>query len=144
MIYSLHDQVNGGFRYFEAPGTVAINDDHATPSFAMETPLGVPSTLAGRPVPSRSKPIGTGVEARGIIVSPTASQQANVSKTNIPSGLGGFADGVCPHWQRENPRGECVDKWWAGPPIDWLASGFGYAVAGGVAGVIFYLLRKEK
>jgi hypothetical protein len=143
MIYSLHDQVNGGFRYFEAPGTVPINDDQPTPAFAAETALGVPSTLAGRPVPSGMKPAGKGLEARGIIISPNAKQQSSIS-SSIPSGLGGFTDGVCPHWQRVNPNGACVDKWWVGPPMGWLGSGLGYVLAGSAMGLVAWaLLRKD-
>jgi hypothetical protein len=140
VIYSLHDQVNGGFKYFEAPGSVGINDDHPTPAFRGETPLGVPSTLAGRPVPSRSRPVGRGQEARGIIVSPSAVQQSAMTSSAIPSGLGAIDGGMCPHWQRVNPSGECVDKWWAGPPVEWLGSGIGYALGGAVAGLVAFLL----
>lgn len=28
---------------------------------------------------------------------------------------------LCPHWQRLNPRGNCVDQWWVGPPLSWFA-----------------------
>jgi hypothetical protein len=144
MIFSLHDQVNGGFKYFEAPGTVPINDDHPTPSFASETALGVPSTLAGRPVPANMRPAGKGLEAKGIIITPNARQQDSVS-SSIPSGLGGFSDGVCPHWQRENVKGDCVDKWWVGPPLGWVGSGAGYALSGAALGVLAWLMfRKDR
>lgn len=146
MIYSLHDAVNGGFRYFEAPGSVPINDDHPVPSFSVETRLGVPSVYAGRPIPARSTPVGAGPKAKGIIVSPSARQPVAV-QSGLPSGIGGLSgtfDGVCPHWQRENSKGECVNKWWAGPPLEWLGSGLGYALGGALVGAVAYLVWKSE
>jgi hypothetical protein len=29
---------------------------------------------------------------------------------------------LCPHWQRLNLRGNCVDQWWVGPPISWVSA----------------------
>ena len=41
---------------------------------------------------------------------------------------------VCPHWQRLNVRGECIDRYWAGPPVativNWVGLlAFAYVVA---------------
>ncbi len=137
MLYSLHDKVNGGFRYLEAPGSVPVNDDQPPPTFSVETPLGVPSIFAGRPVPSRSKPAGKGPQAKGSIVSPSARQYETRSSSVLPSGLSGV-DSVCPHWQRLTSRGECVDKWWAGPPIEWLGNSIAFAVGGALVGYLLY------
>lgn len=153
MIYSMHDVLNGGFRYFEAPGATPINDDLPTPNFPVDTPLGVPSSHAGRAMPGRTRPAGSGQEARGIIVR-AGGTSGRVLSDALPSGLGKLLPsglgtivppfgGSCPHWQRATSGGECVDRWWAGPPISWLGSGLGYAVGGAIAGVVTYLLVRK-
>lgn len=130
MIYSLHDPINGGFRYYEAPGQVPINDDHPTPVFSVETPLGIPSTLAGRPMPAQGLRRGVGSEARGSIVSQYASRSSGspdaVAKpgSGIPSGIGGVFEGA--------------SRWWAGSPMSLVTSGLGYLVGGAIVGLVIY------
>lgn len=50
----------------------------------------------------------------------------------------------CPRWQRMNPTGWCVEKWWAGGPFATLISGIYLAVGMAVLGtVLIYASRVE-
>lgn len=71
MIYSCFDQKSGHYRYFEGPEQIPINGDLPVPNYlkGRATKLGVPALEAGRPLPSHAKPVGTGLQARGMIVS---------------------------------------------------------------------------
>jgi len=66
MIYSVYDDHNGGFVYYEAGGP-AINADFQTPSFAAQSPLGVPSVEASRPLPGGARQVGRGTVPKGTI-----------------------------------------------------------------------------
>ena len=53
------------------------------------------------------------------------------------------ATNPCPFWQRMNPTGWCVEKWWAGPMTS-LANGIALALGMGVlGGVLVYAARIE-
>lgn len=47
----------------------------------------------------------------------------------------------CPHWQRVSASGQCIDKWWAGPPWSWMGAALGWTVAGVAAGYVIHRLR---
>ena len=70
MIYSCFDQPSGLYRYFENSHQIPVNGDLPVPTYlsSRATKLGVPSMEAGRPLPSDARQIGTGLQARGMIV----------------------------------------------------------------------------
>jgi hypothetical protein len=43
---------------------------------------------------------------------------------------------VCPHWTFLAPQGECVPKWWAGPPAVWVAQAVVSAIGMGIFALI--------
>ncbi len=91
MLYSVHDDRNGGFSYYKAPGP-AINADFQTPSFEQASPLGVPSVLASRPLPGGARPAGHGTMPKGSIARRGGGlawrAKMAVSQGVDPSGLG--------------------------------------------------------
>lgn len=71
MIYSCFDQTSGLYRYFEDGAQVPINGDLPVPSWLkgrVANGIGVPTSEAGRPLPSSAKPAGSGPQARGLVV----------------------------------------------------------------------------
>jgi len=58
---------DGGYDYFETPERRGLGDDLPTPKLPVASALGVPSTEAGRPMPSSAKLIGKGKFAKGVI-----------------------------------------------------------------------------
>jgi len=48
----------------------------------------------------------------------------------------------CPHWQRVNPTGWCVDRWYAGGPAATLISGLSMAAGMAVLGVVLVYVSK--
>ena len=48
----------------------------------------------------------------------------------------------CSPWQRMNPTGWCVDKWWAGGPASTLISGVSMALGMALLGVVLVHLSK--
>jgi hypothetical protein len=71
MIYSCFDQNSGLYRYFQDNTQIPVNGDLPVPNYlkGRATKLGVPALEAGRPLPPHAKAIGTGLQARGMIVS---------------------------------------------------------------------------
>ncbi len=71
MIYSCFDQPSGLYRYFEVDEQIPLNGDLPVPKWPakVKTKIGVPGTLAGRPLPKSAKYVGTGWTARGIVAS---------------------------------------------------------------------------
>lgn len=67
--FSVQDPIRGDFVYFEGPSLAAINDDQPVPRFddSIQTSLGVPSILAGRPMPPGCKETGRGRDAKGYV-----------------------------------------------------------------------------
>lgn len=90
MIYSVHDPVNGGFRYFEGGADVAINDDLPTPRYdaSVRTPIGIPASLAARPLPPDARPTGSGALPVGSMSTGQPGLWKGTSKGTVPSGLG--------------------------------------------------------
>lgn len=95
MIYSVHNPVSGAFEYFEAAPDVAINDDLPTPRWGkdVKTKLGVPSSLAARPLPPGAQPRGSGSQPKGLMSSGQEGQWVGTKKGSLPSGLGLFEEG---------------------------------------------------
>ena len=95
MIYSVHNPVSGAFEYFEAPPDVAINDDLPTPRWGrdVKTKLGVPSSMAGRPLPAGAQPRGSGPQPVGLMSSGQQGLWVGTKKGSLPSGLGLFDAG---------------------------------------------------
>lgn len=92
MFYSLHDEQQGGFRYYEAPGP-AINADHPTPRFQQTSAIGVPSTLAARALPSNARFTGYGKLPKGSIVRVGGIQAVSQpSGGHSPDGLGAWTN----------------------------------------------------
>jgi len=81
MIYSCFDQPSGLYRYFENSHQIPVNGDLPVPTYlsSRATKLGVPSMEAGRPLPSDARQIGTGLQARGMIVSCGQRSASSVS-----------------------------------------------------------------
>jgi len=94
-VYSVHDDVNGGFVYYETPERLAVNDDQPFPSFpsGSNTDLGVSSLEAGRPLPSGSKQVGRGDVAKGRMSTgrpPGVLQSLRALPGTIDPSLGAF------------------------------------------------------
>jgi len=69
MIYSCFQQTPGMYAYFEGPGDIPINGDLPVPKLPPAVGgIGVPSIVAGRPLPAGSKYVGSGWHARGMLV----------------------------------------------------------------------------
>jgi hypothetical protein len=94
MIYSVHNPYTGVFDYFEAGPDTAINDDLPTPRFSSDitTPVGVPASFAGRPLPPSARQTGSGVLPVGSISNGQQGLWTGSQKSMIPSGLGVWAD----------------------------------------------------
>lgn len=92
MIYSVHNPVSGVFEYFEAQPDVAINDDLPTPRWGsdVKTKLGVPSSLAARPLPPGARPRGSGMQPVGLMSTGREGLWVGTKKGSLPSGLGLF------------------------------------------------------
>lgn len=71
MIYSCFNEKLGLYEYFETPENHPVNGDLPIPTFSgLEAgKVGVPARDAGRQMPAGATRIGTGLAARGIIVS---------------------------------------------------------------------------
>ena len=95
MIYSVHNPVRGGFDYFEAQPDVPLNDDLPTPRWGsdVKTKLGVPASLAARPLPPGAAPAGQGALPVGLISTGEQGQWVGTKKGALPSGLGEFVAG---------------------------------------------------
>ena len=50
--------------------------------------------------------------------------------------------GACPYWQKLNPTGTCVEKWWAGGPASKLFDGL--AVIAGMAFLALLISEAHK
>lgn len=102
MKLSVHNPIRGGFDYYEAPDTVPINDDHATPELSkFRTKIGVPATLAGRPLPKIARKVGHGDVPVGSVSSGNVGSWSSKLAAAIPSGIGlGLFEGIpCPNGQ---------------------------------------------
>lgn len=93
MIYSVHNPFTGVFDYFEAGPDVPINDDLPTPRWGNDitTKLGVPSSLAGRPLPPGALKVGSGPLPQGLISSGRPGVWRGTQKGELPSGMGSLA-----------------------------------------------------
>jgi len=58
---------DGGYDYYETPERRGLGDDLPVPRLRAVGPIGVPSTDAGRPLPSDARVVGRGALARGSI-----------------------------------------------------------------------------
>lgn len=92
MIYSVHDPVSGRFRYFEGGKDVAINDDLPTPRWdsSVRTKIGIPASMAARPLPPGSVQVGEGELPVGMMSSGRPGEWSGTAKGLLPSGLGAF------------------------------------------------------
>jgi len=66
MIYSRF-RGDGGYDYYETAERRGLGDDLPTPRLPSVSPIGVPSTEAGRLIPSGAKYVGRGEFARGLV-----------------------------------------------------------------------------
>lgn len=81
MIYSKWKPSVGGYDYYDVPAMqVGLGDDLPTPRHVSETKLGIPSTEAGREIPSGAKRVGSGPLAKGLI--------APLDRSGLLSGVG--------------------------------------------------------
>jgi len=71
MRYSVHNPILGGFDYYDGPDVTAINNDQPTPVFdsSLRTKLGIPASVAGRPLPPDASLRGHGATAQGAVSS---------------------------------------------------------------------------
>jgi hypothetical protein len=92
MILSVRNKFKGGFDYFQAPDTVPINDDF--PAFVAngtKTRLGIPASVAARPLPPGASRIGHGNIPKGSICSgKTGAWRQGGVASRLVSGLSGF------------------------------------------------------
>lgn len=108
MIYSCFNPPLGLYEYFEDDRQHPTNGDLPVPKLPKQTGrVGVPAMDAGRPLPTDAKRMGTGWEARGMIVNckPMATpglsglgehtvQTAAVKEVLFIAGLGGIGYAV--------------------------------------------------
>lgn len=96
MIVSVHDETRGGFDYYEAAGSVPINDDFPTPEYnSVKTELGVPASRAGRPMPAGARMVGHGPMARGTVsTGKPGLWLSSVARAGDPSGMGDSETGT--------------------------------------------------
>lgn len=92
MIYSVHDPYTGQFKYFEAKPDVAINDDLPTPRWGADvrTKIGIPASMAARPLPPGAKAVGAGALPIGLMSNGLMGSWQGTQKGVLPSGLGAF------------------------------------------------------
>lgn len=92
MKYSVHNPMRGGFDYYEGPDVTPINDDQPTPVFgaSIRTKLGIPASLAGRPLPPDAVLRGHGATAHGAVSSGTRGTWGSTATRSgrNPSGIG--------------------------------------------------------
>ena len=91
MKYSVHNPMQGGFDYYEGPDVTAINNDQPTPVFdsSIRTKLGIPASLAGRPLPTDAVLKGHGPTAQGSVSSGMRGTWGSSTRGGgIPSGIG--------------------------------------------------------
>ena len=92
MRYSVHNVFRGGFDYYDGPDVTPINDDQPTPAFdsSIRTQLGIPASLAGRPLPANASIRGHGPTAQGAVSSGKRGSWSNTAARSaaIPSGIG--------------------------------------------------------
>jgi len=88
----VHNPMRGGFDYYEAPDSNAINDDMPTPRYPSQlvTKLGVPASMAGRPLPPGAVQRGHGDLPKGSISTGQPGLWTGTKKSEIPSGLGEY------------------------------------------------------
>lgn len=69
MIYSCFHQPSGYYRYFWDEHEVPVNGDLPVPNWltSKATKLGTPANEAGRPLPKSARPMGHGLQARGMV-----------------------------------------------------------------------------
>jgi len=99
VIYSVHNGLDGGFQYYEVPSTTPINDDLPTPTYPkdLHTQIGVPASMAGRPMPPGAKPVGQGAVPLGAVSTGDIGTWHGNKKVEVPSGIAGlqgFADAL--------------------------------------------------
>ncbi len=68
MVYSEWLPDRGGYRYLEVAERRGLGDDLPIPKLKQRSPIGVPSTEAGRPLPLGAKIVGYGPIAKGSVV----------------------------------------------------------------------------
>ena len=90
MRYSVHNPVTGAFEYFEGGPGVAINDDLPTPKYdaSVRTKIGIPSSVAGRPLPPNARRVGSGKLPVGLISTGRVGVWSGTKKGSVPSGIG--------------------------------------------------------
>lgn len=66
-------KADGGYDYYATADRRALGADLPTPRFAQTSPIGVPSTQIGRPMPASAQRIGSGPLARGQVTRMTLS-----------------------------------------------------------------------
>ena len=93
MIYSVHNPVTGAFEYWQGPPDIPINNDLPTPRWnqTIATKLGIPASLAARPLPAGSVRAGAGTLPKGMISSGTRGEWVGTKKGQLPSGMGSFS-----------------------------------------------------
>lgn len=109
MIYSKWRPDRGGYDYFQAAERRGLGDDLPTPRLRPVGPIGVPSTSAGRPMPSGVRRVGSGPIARGVIAPLDRRGLAFAGFEQMPSppvllallGIGGVAGFIiCDKYRR--------------------------------------------
>lgn len=96
-----------------------------------------PGLLANLPMPvvpmntSASTPPENSNQLKMPVLSQEAFEQAS-------------ALNLCPHWQRLNHKGLCVDRWWVGPPMSWVSAAVVTTVGMGLLGWILVAAGKIK
>jgi hypothetical protein len=95
--FSAYNKYRGGFDYYDVQDFVGINDDHPTPQLSkLRTKVGVPATLAARPLPKKARYVGHGDIPIGSITSGKVGNWTKILGGNVPSGMGSIPDFICP------------------------------------------------
>jgi hypothetical protein len=143
MKFSVHNKLKGGFDYYEAADTVPVNDDHPSPRLASHrTKMGVPATLAGRPLPKGARASGHGQYPVGSVSS--GKPGSWLGGSGLPSGLGlGGVDVPCPQPREAAVVGVALGAILhigTGSKQENIPRGLAFLAAGGLAG---YLLGER-
>lgn len=91
MIYSCFNEKLGQYEYFEDKRGHSLNGDLPVPSYLggkVAGKIGVPAREAGRPLPAGVRRVGTGFEARGMIVSCKATPMQGLAGGTDATNLG--------------------------------------------------------
>ena len=87
MIYSRWIPDRGDYEYLEAAERRGLGDDLPVPLLSPSSPIGFPSTEAGRKAPSGLRPVGRGAWAKGMILPMQVKGLSGTGLGEIPGSI---------------------------------------------------------